>query len=127
MHFRLTARDGEPFGGGVGFDDVTLRLDRHAGPFLVDSLAGDRPRVKAGSTRVIRWQVNGTRPLAHRVQIALSTDNGRTWEHVLVHRTANDGEAKVRFPDVHSRTAWLRISAVDNYFFDVNDSRFRIG
>jgi hypothetical protein len=127
MHFRLTARDGEPFGGGVGFDDVTLRLDRHAGPFLVDSLAGDRPRVEAGSTRVIRWQVNGTRPLAHRVQIALSTDNGRTWEHVLVNHTANDGEARVRFPDVRSRTAWLRISAVDNYFFDINDSRFRIG
>ncbi|GAA4379425.1 M12 family metallo-peptidase [Nocardioides caricicola] len=127
MHFRLTARDGEPFGGGVGHDDVTLRLDRSAGPFLVDSLAGDKPRVAAGSSRVIRWQVNGTRALARQVQISLSTDNGRTWEHVLVDRTTNDGKARVRFPDVRSRMAWLRVSAVDNYFFDVNDSRIRIG
>ncbi|WP_243059047.1 M12 family metallo-peptidase [Nocardioides sp. SR21] len=127
MHFRLTARDGAPLGGGVGHDDVTLRLDRRAGPFLVSSLAGDRPRVDAGSARIIRWQVNGTRKLARQVQITLSTDNGRTWEHVLVDHTANDGEAKVTFPDVRSRKAWLRISAVDNYFFDVNDSRFRIG
>lgn len=127
MHFRLTARDGEPFGGGVGHDDVTLRLDRRAGPFLVSSLAGDKPRVGAGSTRVIRWQVNGTRKLARQVQIAVSTDNGRTWEHVLVDHTANDGEAKVTFPEVSSRRTWLRISAVDNYFFDVNDSPFRLG
>ena len=126
MHFRLTARDGEPFGGGVGFGDVTLRLDRSAGPFLVDSLRGKNVTVKAGARRVIEWQVNGTRKLAGKVQITLSTDNGRTWNHVLVKKTANDGRAVVRFPDVRASKAWLRISAVDNYFFDINDTRFRI-
>ena len=39
MHFRLTARDGYPDGGGTGFDDVTLRIDQNAGPFLVTSQA----------------------------------------------------------------------------------------
>ncbi len=127
MHFRLTVRDGAPSGGGVGHDDVTLRLARKAGPFLVESLGRDRVQVDAGSSRVIRWQVNGTRTLAGYVSIELSTDNGHTWEHVLVEQTENDGRATVQLPDVHSNKAWLRISAVDNYFFDVNDARFRIG
>jgi hypothetical protein len=126
MHFRLTARDGAPFGGGVGWDDVTLRLDRKAGPFLVESLRGQHVTVDAGSSRVITWKVNGTRKLAGRVQITLSTDNGRSWEHVLVKQTKNDGRAVVRFPKVSTGKAWLKISAVDNYFFDVNDTRFRI-
>ena len=111
-----------------------IGLDRdHAGaiggarPKALIEPVRDKPRVDAGSTRVVRWQVNGTRKLARQVQIALSTDNGRTWEHVLVDRTANDGEATVTFPDIRSRRTWLRISAVDNYFFDVNDSPFRIG
>lgn len=126
MHFRLTARDGAPFGGGVGWDDVTLRLDRKAGPFLVRSLRADHVTVDAGKSRVIKWDVNGTRKLAGRVKISLSTTNGRTWDHVLVKSTKNDGWANVRFPDVTSNQAWLRISAIDNYFFDVNDTRFRI-
>lgn len=126
MHFRLTARDGRPDGGGVGWDDVTLRLDPKAGPFLVDSLDRDHVTVKGGSSRVIEWQVNGTRKLAGKVRISLSTDNGRTWDHVLVKSTTNDGRAVVHFPNVTSGKAWLKISAVDNYFFDVNDTRFRI-
>jgi hypothetical protein len=60
------------------------------------------------------------------VQISLSTDNGRTWDHVLAKSTKNDGRAKVHFPHVTTSQAWLRISAVDNYFFDINDTSFRI-
>ena len=48
MHFRLTARDAVPGGGGVGHDDVTLRIDHQAGPFLVSSFA-EGGSVKGGS------------------------------------------------------------------------------
>lgn len=128
MHFRLTVRDAAPGGGGVGSDDVTLRIDRSAGPFLVDSFgrSGAPARVEGGSKRVIRWQVNGTRPLARHVSIVLSTDNGRTWDRVLAAKTKNDGRHRVRIPDVRAARAWIMVRAVDNYFFDVNDRAFRI-
>jgi Metallo-peptidase family M12B Reprolysin-like len=124
MHFRLTARDQVPGGGGVGFDQVTVRVDRHAGPFLVTSFVKGG-KVDGGHKKAVTWKVNGTKKLAHRVRIVLSTDNGRTWKRVLA-TTANDGRAVVRFPKVKAHKAWLKIQAVDNYFFDLSDHSFRI-
>ena len=124
MHFRLTARDLVPGGGGVGFDEVTIRVARHAGPFLVSSFA-QGGKVAGGHKRTVAWEVNGTKRLAPRVRIVLSTDNGRTWDTVLG-TTANDGRAMVRFPKVRAGKAWLKIEAVGNYFFDLSDHSFRI-
>jgi hypothetical protein len=124
MHFRLTARDARPGGGGVGHDDVTLRIDHTAGPFLVTSFKRGG-KVDGGTTRPITWQVNGTRKLAARVEIVLSTNNGKTWGKVL-RATANDGRATVRFPAKKADQARIMIRAVDNYFFDLNDKPFRI-
>jgi len=126
MHFRLTARDAVLGGGGVGHDDVTLRLAPKAGPFLVTSFGGRHDSVKRGKKALVRWRVNGTRHLAHQVRIVLSTDNGKTWRKVLDRRTANDGHARVRFPKNRTRHAWIKIEAVHNYFFDTNDRPFRI-
>ena len=39
MHFRLTARDGNPAGGGVAHDDTTLTVATASGPFRVTSQA----------------------------------------------------------------------------------------
>ncbi len=125
MHFRLTARDGVNGGGGVGHDDVTLWIDRTAGPFLVRSFERRGFKVEGGSQKAITWKVNGTQRLARKVQIVLSTNGGKTWRRVLA-KTANDGRAVVRFPRVKTRHARIMIRAVDNYFFDVNGRDFRI-
>ena len=126
MHFRLTARDTVAGGGGVSYADLTLRLDPNAGPFLVSSFAKGGS-VKAGSKQTITWKVNRTRKLAKNVKILLSTDNGKTWSKVLVNKTANDGRVRVKLPKkVKTTQARIMIRAIDNYFFDVNDSVFRI-
>ena len=82
--------------------------------------------VKRGDKKAITWKVNGTRKLAKKVRIVLSTDNGMTWKRVLARKTTNDGRASVTFPRVKSGHAWIKIRAVDNYFFDVNGRAFRI-
>jgi hypothetical protein len=125
MHFRLTARDSVLGGGGVGYADVTLRIDKDAGPFLVSSFEKGGS-VAGGSRRTIEWDVNGTDRLASQVRIVLSTDNGKTWKKVLVAATANDGSAPVTFPQAKAGKAWLMIQAVGNYFFDVNGKAFKI-
>jgi hypothetical protein len=124
LHFRLTARDTELDGGGYGFDDVTLRIDPQAGPFLVTSF--DRGgSVRKGDVTTIRWQVNGTHRLAPRVRILVSTDGGTSWRLVEA-STKNDGSASVRMPRTATSSARVMVAAVDNYFFDVNDAPFTI-
>ena len=122
LNFRLTARDLSGVDGGSEFADVKLRIDKTAGPFLVTSqdAATEYP---AGSTQAITWDVNGTNTarLAPNVKISLSTDGGETFDTVLAESTPNDGSADVALPNVETTEGRLKIEAVGNYFFDVND------
>ena len=93
---------------------MRLRIDDTAGPFLVRSFENGGS-VKRGDRKAITWKVNGTRKLAGKVKIVLSTDNGKTWKRVLARKTTNDGRAVVRFPRVKSAHAWIKIRAVRNH------------
>jgi Metallo-peptidase family M12 len=128
LNFRLSARDQVPTGGGYAFDDVTLTLDGSAGPFLVTSQATSGTTVEAGPLDVT-WAVNGTDAagLAPNVRITLSTDGGVSFPIELSSSTPNDGTQTVSIPDVSTTKARIRIEAVGNYFFDVNDASFQIG
>lgn len=128
MTFRLTARDLAPGGGGTQHDDTVLTVDRTAGPFLVTSRSTAGSPAVAGTSETVTWDVNGTdaADLAPRVRLRLSTDGGLSYPHVLVASTPNDGSADVVWPELTSGTARLKVEAVGNYFFDVNDATFRV-
>ena len=126
MRFRLTARDLFPTGGGLAFDDVTLRLDPGAGPFLVTSQATPGATVAGGTVVPVTWAVNNTRGLAPTVRISASTDGGATFGTVLASDTPNDGSETVRMPNVSAADVRIKVEAVGNYFFDVNDASFRL-
>ncbi|WP_372728484.1 M12 family metallo-peptidase [Nocardioides sp.] len=128
MTFRLTTRDRSLIAGGTSFATVVLTLDKAAGPFLVTSRSTPGPRAVGGSTETVTWAVNGTNKptLAENVRITLSTDGGLTYPRVLAASTPNDGSQAVTIPNVATEKARIRIEAVDNYFFDVNDADFAI-
>ncbi|WP_309648045.1 M12 family metallo-peptidase [Nocardioides sp.] len=129
LNFRLTARDGNPSGGGASFDDVTLTLDPAAGPFLVTSRgAADSEAAKAGEKEEITWDVAGTdaATLAPTVRISLSTDGGLTFPTVLAASTPNDGAEEITWPSVSTTKARIKVEAVGNYFFDLSDADFAI-
>lgn len=128
LNFRLTARDADPATGGTAHDDVRLTLATSAGPFLVTSRATAGTPAQGGATETVTWAVNGTdaAALAPKVRILLSTDGGATFDRVLAASTANDGSEAVVLPAVGTTKARLKIEAVDNYFFDVNDADFTI-
>jgi hypothetical protein len=131
MHFRLTARDeftADPaadHAGGLSSDDVALTISPTAGPFLVTS------RATAGSPASgfenVTWSVAGTNSpaMAQNVKISVSTDGGQNWTE-LVASTPNDGAEVVTLPDTDTNTARIKVEAVGNYFFDVNDANFTI-
>jgi hypothetical protein len=132
MHFRFTARDeftadaGADDPGGVTWDDVALTVDPAAGPFLVTS------RATAGSPAAgaenVTWDVAGTAgaALAPNVKISLSTDSGLTYPTVLAASTPNDGSQVVTLPNINTTTARIKVEAVGNYFFDINNADFTI-
>jgi hypothetical protein len=123
LNFRLTARDLEGPNGGTELDDTKLRIDKTAGPFLATSQA-TATSYAGGSTQTVTWAVNGTdkATLAPNVKISLSTDGGQTFSQVLAASTPNDGSEAITVPNVGTTTGRIKIEAVDNYFFDVNDA-----
>ena len=132
LHFRLTARDeftpdaAADHPGGLSTDDVALTVNPAAGPFLVTSRAAGGV---AGGAETVTWDIAGTATaaLAQNVRISLSTDGGLTFPTVLAASTPNDGSQAVTLPKVTTRTARIKVEAVGNYFFDVNDANFSIG
>ena len=126
MRFRLTARDRHPNGGGLAWDEVALTVDPSAGPFLVTSQTTAGATVAGGSSVPVTWAVNGTRRLAENVKISLSTDGGATFGTVLAASTTNDGSQTLAMPNVDASDVRIKIEAVGNYFFDVNDASFAL-
>ena len=62
------------------------------------------------------------------MKISLSTDSGLTYPTVLSASTPNDGSQAVVLPNITTvgNTARIKVEAVDNYFFDINDANFAI-
>ncbi|ANZ40440.1 hypothetical protein BBK82_34920 [Lentzea guizhouensis] len=121
LHFKLTARDGR---SGVGTADTELVVAPDAGPFLVTSHAS-RASYRGGARQQITWDVAGTAAApvgASAVRITFSTDGGKTFPHVLSAHTRNDGAETVRLPKVRTDQGRIRIEAVGNVFFDLNDA-----
>ncbi|WP_367649981.1 reprolysin-like metallopeptidase [Nocardioides sp. zg-1230] len=124
LRFRVTSRDLFPNGGGVAYDDVALTVDRTAGPFLVTSQTTEGATVAGGSSVPVTWAENGTRRLAENVKISLSTDGGATFGTVLAASTPNDGSETLAMPNVDASDVRIKIEALGNYFFAVNDASF---
>ncbi len=127
MSFRLTARDlgGYDGGsdGGVGFADTTLTVSP-LGPFLVTS-QNSATTVSAGATGTVTWTPDLV-SLAGNVRITLSTDGGLTYPIVLSASTPNDGSQGVTWPSVSTTTGRIKVAAVDNYFYDLNNADLTI-
>ena len=98
------------------------------GPFLVTS-HGAGGTVDGHAPVTVTWDVAGTNlaPIAtENVKISLSADGGLTYPHVLAASTPNDGSEVVPVANVATAKARLKVEAVDNVFFDLNDADFAI-
>ncbi|AHJ98476.1 hypothetical protein Hsw_2881 [Hymenobacter swuensis DY53] len=123
LTFRLTARDNRAGGGGVGSATTTITTTA-AGPFLVTA-ANSALAQPPLSSFTVTWSVNNTdvAPIgAVNVRITFSADGGQTFPYVLAASTANDGSQQIIFPNVLTATGRLRVQAVNNVFFDINNA-----
>ncbi len=128
LNFRVMARDNKAGGGGVNEDTVTLTVDGNSGPFLVAS-PNTSVSLTGGNAQTVTWSVNNTNiaPIsAANIKISLSTDGGNTFPTVLAASTTNDGSESVVLPNITTTTARIKVEAVGNIFFDINDTNFSI-
>ena len=128
LHFRVTARDGRPAGGGVATAATEVTVDPGSGPFLVTEPSSGA-RWFGTTPQRVAWDVAGTDgpPIdCASVRITLSTDGGATFPHVLAESTLNDGEAWVTPPQARTLDARVRVEAVDGVFFDVSHPDFML-
>ncbi len=121
---------GTPQFGATKSADVQIHVTTTAGPFLVT-----RPNTALtwgrGETHLVTWDVAGTAAApvnCSNVAIDLSTDGGQTWPFALSSSMANIGTANIVVPGgaADSSQARVRVSCVDNLFFDVSDVNFSI-
>jgi hypothetical protein len=136
MDIRLTVNDNHKIkyngqlinASGINSDDVQLTV-ANAGPFEVTSQNISGISYNGGSIQVVSWNVNGTdkEPInTQSVMISLSTDGGFTYPIVLSRSTLNDGSAAVRLPKISTSSARIKVSAINNIYFDINTKDFEI-
>jgi hypothetical protein len=127
-HWRVIARDNKSGGGGVATADMTLSVVDTGAAFAVTNL--DSAKTWTGnSTQTITWNVAGTTANninAANVKISLSTDGGQTFSTVLAASTPNDGSQAITLPNVPTSQARIKVEAVGNIFFDINNANLAI-
>lgn len=129
LSFRLTARDNQPNGGGVGWETVEFKAFEGAGPFLVQSPNASSTTWRVGEYAEVKWDVANTfdAPVnCKHVNIRLSLDGGQTYPVTLASGVDNDGSHYVLVPNNVSSIARVRVDAADNVFFDISNANFKI-
>ncbi len=129
LKFRFTARDNKMGGGGV-CSATTIVTVNGTGPFAVTSQSTTGIVYPSGSSQAISWSVAGTSgaPInCANVNIYVSSDAGLTFTLALA-STPNDGLETITMPNliVSSTTCRVKVAAVGNIFFDLNDKNFTI-
>ncbi len=136
LNFRLTVRDNCPYSstapikvGQTAFTDMVVTVNGTAGPFAVSTPNTAGITWQAGTTQNVVWTVNGSdqAPVScANVKISLSLDGGYTWPVVLIDNTPNDGTETITVPNNVTTTARVKVEAVGNIFFDINNANFAI-
>ncbi len=125
MSFRVTVRDNNAGSGGAADATMTVTVDGATGPFRI---AAPNTNVSwpASSTQTVTWDVNGSNANAANVKISLSTNGGQTFPTTILASTPNDGTEQITVPNAATTQARIKVEAVNNVFFDINDANFAI-
>lgn len=127
LKFNLTVRDNAPGGGRITLANSRVIVHKSAGPFQVDN-PGETAWT-AGEEYQITWSVANTdqAPIAcGTVDIVLSSDGGRSFDHYLAAGVPNNGSARVKAPKLESDGAYLMIRAKNNIFFTVTNRAIKL-
>ncbi len=125
MNFRVVVRDRR---GGVSDAGTTVTVNAASGPFQITS-QNDGGTWAGNSSQTVTWDVAGSAdaPIsAANVKISFSSDGGQTFPTVLAASVPNNGSAQVTAPNVATSTGRIKVEAVGNVFFDINNANITV-
>lgn len=128
LNFSLFVNDQKATGNQGARDNVLLRV-ANAGPFKVTSHTQANTTLTGGTSTTVTWNVAGTdaAPInTQNVTISLSTDNGINYQYILAENIPNNGSAAVILPNENIENARIKIQAVNNIYFALNQTKFSI-
>lgn len=131
MTFRVSVRDNRAGGGGQNYASTQVVSNSTSGPFLISNF-NSSSTIAAGTPQTLTWSVANTTAApvnCANVKISYSTDGGNTFPVVLAASVANTGTASVTIPNSLSNattTGRLKVEAVGNIFFDINNANLTI-
>jgi len=128
LNFRGVARDYTGVAGCNSEINLTVTTVSAAGPFKITS-QNTATSWYEGESYTITWDVAGTTSNginSSNVGIFLSYDGGNTFPITLISSTPNDGSENIVLPLGTSTTARIKVAAINNIYFDINDINISI-
>ena len=125
MNFRVTVRDNK---GGVADAGTTVNFVSTTAPFRVTT-QNTASTWTGNTSQTVTWDVGGTNaaPVStSNVKISMSADGGNTFPFVLHASTPNDGSETITVPNSATTFARIKIEAVGNVYFDINNVNFSV-
>ena len=74
-------------------------------------------KYKGGEKISLQWKVDATIFAGTKVRVLLSDDLGKTFKHIVLAETANDGAEEVTLPNINTSKAVLKVEVIDGLAF----------
>ncbi len=130
LNFRLTVRDNSAMGGAVNNANVSVVVYGGSGPFVVTSQTQPVTWTADGSSKAaVTWNVANTNLVpvgCSVVNVLFSADGGLTFPYILAASVPNNGVDTFLIPSIPTQNGRLKVEAVGNIFFSVNESTVTI-
>ena len=74
-------------------------------------------KYKGGEKISLQWKVDATIFAGTKVRVLLSDDLGKTFKHIVLAETANDGAEEVILPNINTSKAVLKVEVIEGVAF----------
>jgi len=74
-------------------------------------------KYKGGEKILLQWKVDAAIFAGTKVRVLLSDDLGKTFKHIVLAETANDGAEEVTLPNINTSKAVLKVEVIEGVAF----------
>lgn len=84
-------------------------------------------KYKGGEKISLQWNVDAAIFAGTKVRVLLSDDLGKTFKHIILAETANDGAEEVTLPNINTSKAVLKVEVIEGVAFALTDYNPKTG
>ena len=84
-------------------------------------------KYKGGEKISLQWKVDTAIFAGTKVRVLLSDDLGKTFKHIVLAETANDGAEEITLPNINTTKAVLKVEVIEGVAFALTDYNPKTG